>query len=437
MTGRRRSSSFRSIRTAVACAAAMTATGSLLSGCGLVPSASGATKDPVTVMTWAPEGTSATNMPGMPGMAEAYARWVNKQGGINGRELNVITCNERNDTVSAGRCARRAVKEDVAAVVGSYSQHGRSFMSRLEGAGIPYIGGYGASDEEFTSPHSYPVNGGNAALVAGSGRQLSSGCERVALVRPDTISGDQMPSLLDAGLAHGDKPHAVDVRAPEDATQYTEHAELALAGATGSADGTGTVSGACVTAALGDRTDTFFDSFRRLESAGEHIRIASVLGSVQQSLVDRTGGADSPFEGALVTGWYPPANDPAWEPMRDVVREHAFGDNDVDVTDPGVQTTWIAYTVLRQVIESLGDEPVTGHTLRQALDDGVGGKGIDTGGLTPPLSWHYEDLLAVRDFPRTANAMVTFQQVRDGRLVPVREGFVNVAQSLEERYADD
>lgn len=85
-------------------------------------------------MTMAPEKTKATNKPGMPAMAKAYARWINKGGGINGRKLNVITCNEQNDSVRAAECARRAVKEDVAAVVGSYSQYGRSLLSPLEAA---------------------------------------------------------------------------------------------------------------------------------------------------------------------------------------------------------------------------------------------------------------------------------------------------------------
>jgi len=406
------------------------------------------------VMTWAPEGTGAHNMAGMPAMAQTYARWVNKNGGIDGRELKVITCNERNDTVAAGRCARRAASQEVAAVVGSYSQHGRAFMSQLEAAGIPYIGGYGVSDEEFTSPLSYPVNGGHATLLAGNGRQLAAECERVALVRPDTIHGDQMPSLLNAGLEEGHRRPATDVRAPEDATEYTVHGRRALqslvdteapayASAGTELNSTGSAPAApsalddsCVAAALGDRTDTFFDSFRRLRNEDTDVRISSVLGSVQQSLVDRTGSSRSPFEGAYVTGWYPAASDPAWEPMRAVVREHAFGDNRVDVTDPGVQTTWIAYTVLRQVIESLDGEPVTGRALRKTLDNGIGHGGISTGGLTPRLSWRYEDMLVMRDFPRIANATVTYQQVRDGQLVPAREGFVNVAQTLERRFED-
>ncbi|GAB2834868.1 ABC transporter substrate-binding protein [Streptomyces daliensis] len=408
-----------------------------MSGCGVLPgTAEASADDPITVMTWAPENTGATNMPGMPAMAQAYARWVNSKGGINGHPLKVLTCNDHNDTVRAARCAARAAKKDAVAVVGSYSQHGRSFMSSLEGAGIPYIGGYGVADEEFTSPLSYPVNGGLPALIAGNGRQLAAGdCERVSLVRPDTIAGDQLPALLNDGLADGDADagKATDIRAPEAASDYTKQAQQALtaAGADseryGYAKYGGKAKGACVTAVLGGRTDTFFDSFRRLQEDNPQVRTASVLGSLRQSLVNRSGGSDSPLEGAYATGWYPVASDERWDPMKKVVREHAFGDNRIDVTDPGVQTTWIAYTVLHHVLESI-DGGVTAKSVRRALDTGTP---VTTGGLTPKLSWSYENMLAARDFPRIVNAMVTYQRVREGKLVAVREGFIDVERTLE------
>lgn len=96
-------------------------------------------------MTFAPIGTKATNMAGMPGMAKAYERWVNANGGIKGRKLRVITCNEKNTATGAADCARKAITEKAVAVVGSYSQHGRAFMAPLEAEGIPFIGGYGVS----------------------------------------------------------------------------------------------------------------------------------------------------------------------------------------------------------------------------------------------------------------------------------------------------
>ncbi|MFI7318844.1 ABC transporter substrate-binding protein [Streptomyces venezuelae] len=422
MTGWRRTFLPRPSRSAALSAAAVAACASLISGCGVIPGTTGGSgDDPITVMTWAPEKTKATNKPGVPAMAQAYARWVNAHGGLGGRELKVLTCNDHNDSVGAAECARQAVDHDVVAVVGAYSQHGRSFLGPLEVAGIPYIGGYGVTDDEFSSPLSYPVNGGEPALLAGNGRQLAARCDRVSLVRPDTLAGDELPKLLNQGLADGHHKPVSDIRAPEDGTDLTPQAERALKDA-GADNG-------CVTAALGARTDTFYDSFRRTKDDYPPVRISSVLGSVDQSLIDRTGGASGPYEGAYVTGWYPAAGDARWDRMRDVIREQAFGDNRVDPSDAGVQTTWIAYTVLKQAVESLDGGEVSARTLRRALD---GGLRVETGGLTPPLSWRFEDLLAASEFPRLINSGVTFQTVRDGRLVPAREGFVNVEKTLEQ-----
>ncbi|QGV80020.1 ABC transporter substrate-binding protein [Streptomyces ficellus] len=417
--GRRRSSSPSLLRTVAAVGSAC-----LLAGCGVIPGATGGSREPLTVMTWAPENSRATNMPGMPAMGQAYARWVNSQGGVGGRELRVLTCNEGNAPMEAAACARRAVQEGAVAVVGSYSQHGRAFMPRLEAAGIPYIGGYGLSDDEFKSPTSYPVNGGQPALLAGNGLQLADSCDRVSLVRPDSVTGADLPYILNAGLTRGHHRKAADIPTADDAGAYTEEARR-------SREQVGD-DGGCVTAALGEHTANFFDSFRRLPPDGRDVRVSSVLGSVDQPLIDRTGGANGPFEGAYVTGWYPEAGDERWGAMKRVIREHAFADNRIDPADAGVQTTWIAYTVLKSVVESLGDQEITPGAIIHALDRGVR---VDTGGLTPPLRWRYEDMLGTPATPRTVNHQVTFQVVRMGRLVAHKEGFVDVGPTLREAAA--
>lgn len=421
MTGRRRFSFPRPFRTATALAACTAAVGASIVACGVLPGGSAGAREPITVMTFAPEETRATNMPGMPAMAQAYAKYVNEKGGVDGHELRVLTCNEHNTTAGAAACARRAVAEGAVAVVGSYSQNGRAFMAPLEAAGIPYIGGYGVSEEEFTSYLSYPVNGGQAALLAGNGRQLADSCRRVSLVRPDTIAGDDLPVLLNTGLSEGDGRPSTDVRAAEDATEYLAEAERAR-------DEAGSGSG-CVTAVLGERTANFFDSFRRLPGDDGGVRISSVLSSVGQPLIDRTGGAGGPFEGAYMTGWYPEAGDARWGVMRQVIQDHAFGDDRIDPADAGVQTTWIAFTVLRKVIEALDRDSITSSAVSHALDTGVR---VDTGGLTPALRWRFEDMLGVPGFPRIVNPNVTFQVVRDGRLVAQRPGFVNVGRTMSQ-----
>ncbi|AKZ56377.1 Lipoprotein [Streptomyces ambofaciens ATCC 23877] len=434
MTGRRptRSTVLRGLRgrsrasrTGVLSAGALVACVSLTAGCGVVPGTTGGSggDDPITVMTWAPQDTGATNKPGMPAFAQAYARSVNAQGGLGGRELNVLTCNDHNDGVTAAKCARLAVKENVVAVVGSYSQHADSFLPVLEGAGIPYIGGYGITNTEFTSPLSYPVNGGQPALLAGLGSALADSCGPVTLVRPDTIAGDELPVLLDSGLTSGGHERAHDQRAAEDATEYGGQSEQALRRATAGPGDQG-----CVVPVLGDRTGTFMDSFRRAREDHPEVRTATVLGSVDQTTINASGGESGPYEGAYVTGWYPSVSDPGWAGMKKVIKEQAFGDNNVDAADAGVQTTWIAYTVLKEVVESLGDGEVSADTVRRALD---GGLEVGTGGLTPPLRWTFADKLASVGFPRLVNTEVSLQVVRRGHLVSARQKTLDTTRTLQ------
>ncbi|MET9464446.1 ABC transporter substrate-binding protein [Streptomyces sp. NPDC006544] len=402
-----------------------TATGAcLLAGCGALPGGSGGSGgagSTLTVMTFAPEDSRATNMPGMPGMAQTYERWVNAKGGINGHRIRVLTCNEHNTAGGAADCARRAIAEKAVAVVGSYSQHGRAFMAPLEAEGIPFIGGYGVSSEEFQSTLSYPVNGGQPVLLAGAGHQLGRACAKVALVRPDTLAGDSLPLQLNAGLKTNQVPEASDIRAAEDSADYTPQAREALTDSSPAAPAKGAApvkdgkDKGCVAAVLGARTETFFDAFRRADAQNRKPQISSVLGSVSQAMVDRTGGKDSPFEGAYVTSWYPVASDPLWEPMRRAITEQAFGDNSVDPDDSGAQTTWIAYTVFSEAVKRFkADEPITSRKLAQKLNQA---EPFKTGGLTPDLSWRYQDMRAVAGFPRIVNGQVTFQVVQQGRLV--------------------
>ena len=431
MTGRRRNHSTflptitRPIRATAMSAAALMACASLAAGCGVIPGTTGGSGDaPITVMTWAPWDTNATNKPGMPAMATAYAKWINKHGGLNGRKLKVLTCNDHNTSISAAQCARQAVKENVVAVVGSYSEFSDSYFAPLEGAGIPYIGGYGVTTEEFTRALSYPVNGGQPALLAGLGKELASTCGPVTLVRPDSIAGDDLPPLLNAGLTAGGHAAATDQLAADDATEYATQSTRALKSASGGSGKEG-----CVVPSLGDRTDTFMDSFRRDRQDYPAVRTATVLGSVDQTEINSTGGQSGPYEGSYITGWYPVAGDARWDPMKKAINEVAFGDNRIDPADAGVETTWIAYTAFKTVVNSLGNGDITADIVRRALDDGVK---VNTGGLTPTLQWSpRDDNLASVGLARLVNAAVTLQIVRKGVLVSARKGFFDMTKTLD------
>jgi hypothetical protein len=132
-------------------------------------------------------------------------------------------------------------------------------------------------------------------------------------------------------------------------------------------------------------------------------------------------------------------SDARWDAMKKVVNAEAFGDNRIDAADAGVQTTWIAYTVLKKAVESLGNGEVSADSVREALNDGLK---IPTGGLTPTLQWTTRDTWSTADdlatvgFPRMVNAHVTLQVVRGGQLVAAREGFTDVTKTLRNADVD-
>ncbi|MEU9076571.1 ABC transporter substrate-binding protein [Kitasatospora sp. NPDC004745] len=398
---------------AAAAAAALIPTLFSASACGGPADASTNGGD-LTVMTWAPSGTGSADRPGMTALAEAVGQDVNLKGGLNGRRLKVITCNEHNTADGARACAQQAVDAKAVAVLGSYSQWGDAFMPTLERAGIPLIGGYGLSQPEFSSPLSYPVDGGMPALIGGSGRQLvEAGCKAVSLVRPDTPAGDNLLGYLANAL----KPAGIkllDVKAPEQSTDYTAVARKAIGR---------DESGNCITSALAaEPTGNLLDSYRRLNP--KNTRIASVIGSVQQSVVDSTGGDSGPLAGAYVTSWYPPESAKTWDGLRAVVRADTTGGRTIDVSDPGVETTWVAYEVFRMVVEKLtaAGKQVTEKTITALLDSG---EGIDVG-LTPPLNWGTTNMLPSTESPRLVNTWVTYQVVKGGRMTLQQPGFVDV-----------
>ncbi|GLW55301.1 ABC transporter substrate-binding protein [Kitasatospora phosalacinea] len=406
VSGRRRAA------TALAASAAVLPALLSASACG-GPAAADAAGQDVTVMTWAPSGTGAADRPGMTALAEAVGRELNEHGGLNGHRVRILTCNEHDTTDGATACAEQAVNARAVAVVGSASQYGSSFMPILEQAGIPFLGGYGLSSPEFSSPLSYPVNGGLPALVAGSGRQLvEAGCKQIALIRPDTRAGDTLVNYLTSAVARtGIK--VTDVKAPEKSNDYSPYTRRAVGDDR---------PGNCMLSALGaEPTANLLDPYRRANP--KNTQLASVIGSFQQSVVDSTGGDNGPLRGAYATGWFPAEASTVWDGLRETARSYGNGAT-IDVADPGVQTTWVAYAVLRQAVGRIDRSlPVTAKALQVVLDSG---DPIDTAGTTPPLSWGVTNMLPSADSPRLVNTSVTFQQVRGGRLTEQHQGFTDV-----------
>ena len=103
--------------------------------------------------------------------------------------------------------------------------------------------------------------------------------------------------------------------------------------------------------------------------------------------------------------------------------------------DAGVQTTWIAYTVLKAVVESLDEgEVIPDHRPAGPRQRPAG---------SPPAASRRRCAGASRtcspspSFPRLVNAEVTFQVVREGRLVAAPQGLRQHVEDAGERRATE
>lgn len=124
---------------------------------------------PVKIGLIVPEG-GPLDVPAAGDGAEAAAQYANEHlGGLAGHEIEILRCSDKSDGASATACANKMVEEDVAAVViAGAIAGGDQVVPIVTGAGIPYVGGVGASTAELTTPGTFFWTGGALSVLGGA-----------------------------------------------------------------------------------------------------------------------------------------------------------------------------------------------------------------------------------------------------------------------------
>ncbi len=163
---------------------------------------SGLTGDPIKIGQIAPTGTSFYNAPDSIAVAKAAVRGVNARGGIGGRPLELVYCNDEGDPNKATACARKMVSEKVVATVRSITIAGGAQVSAiLQAAGIPDIGRGALIPAEFAAANAYLLDGGVAFPYAAVLRRFADkGGKKVFFAVTESASADATLSTL-TGLA--------------------------------------------------------------------------------------------------------------------------------------------------------------------------------------------------------------------------------------------
>jgi branched-chain amino acid transport system substrate-binding protein len=162
-----------------------------------------ATGEPIRIGMINQDTGAVGAFPELTDAAEAAVSFVNTElGGIDGRPLELITCDTGFSPEGSTACAQRLVSQGVVAVTGGIDIWGTS-ISVLESNEVPYIGGIPVSDPEMRSPISFLFSGGSpgafAAFAAFAVEDL--GAEKIAIMYGDFGSIKLAAEHYGAGVA--------------------------------------------------------------------------------------------------------------------------------------------------------------------------------------------------------------------------------------------
>ena len=195
------------------------------------PTSSG---DPIPIGWIGPLTGPATHVGYSLDGVRAAVKAINSAGGVKGRPLKIVSCDDQFDPNKAADCGRKMARSKVVAVVAAESGLGDRFTPVLEAARIPSVGAIAASVSENKSKLSFPIGSGTAGEVLGQGVLAGKiGCTKVAVAYADVVAAKYVAQgWFAAGLKLVDLKIDKEVPIPPTATDLNTYAEaMAASGA--------------------------------------------------------------------------------------------------------------------------------------------------------------------------------------------------------------
>ncbi len=363
-----------------------------------IPALSG---DPVKTMTITDINSPGAVYPNIHISADAAQEYINANGGINGRPLEVINCDSQGTADGAGTCAREAVSEGVTAVVGSFNFSPDAMIEVLEASGIPYFGECCAlGAKENTSKAAFPFGSIQMYGVGMVKKAVEDGCTNIKGL---IIEGAESfwPPMQEAAkrLGASDKLNPEYVSQPWTVQDQSAQVAQLLAGDTD-----------CVVSVTSETPLTAF--MVAWDAAKPTAKFYGPQGNLNKISAK---GHEEILEGSTVVGIYPDIACTVWDDYRASL-EAISADPAQDYNSLGGLGTWTAYMGFKQVTDSMGDTPVDAASFMTAASTAK----IDLPGMLPLLDFtqewtQYPGLL------RMVNQSVVYSKIQNGDIVPLGE----------------
>jgi ABC-type branched-subunit amino acid transport system substrate-binding protein len=337
------------------------------------------------------EGAKGFSLPTVPDGAEAAAASINAAGGVDGRKIDVITCNDNNDPNGAATCARKAVSEKVVALVGGFSSGQASIVPILTQAKIPWIGAASAAD--FKSPILYLTGGDPASVFFGMAQDFANtGCTNMTSLAEDIGPVRQAEKLVELGAAAAKIKYVKPVFAPENAADWGPSVS--------SAAGEGAK---CLALVMGPTVAP--RAISAIAKDPSKMTMASSEATVPPQAVTALGKAAEGFR--AVVSYEPNGTDtPEAAELTAAVKKIAPS-HDVDTF---TKAGWIAVHIV--ALAAKGTSNLTGASLVNLLPEKI--TKFDTG-LGPVLDFSTPN--PAPDFARVFNRAVYVETVKNGKYV--------------------
>jgi ABC-type branched-subunit amino acid transport system substrate-binding protein len=379
-------------------------------GSGGDDNSAGLSGKPIKIMTIAPVETTGVSFPIFADVAKVFEKWVNDKGGIDGRPVQVIFCDDQGTPTKASDCARKAVSEKVVAVVGGFTFQGDSIVPILEAAKTSWFGGlYAISPLENTSPNVQVIGSGFATYTANGVSPGVDGCKKTVVFTYEGANGDEITEAVSNGLhSVGAPPVFKTVLVPPSVQDYAPQLEQATDGSD------------CIVASLGSVSfPPFFTAFK---ATGGKQRIYAQAGNLFDDMVKSFAPET---QNLVIAGSFGNITSPAWADFRDALEKYNAPGAVSNYNGTAGLGAWAGYLAFQQVVESMSGD-ITAENFLAAAQKAK----IDLPGKVAPVDMS-DRFTQDPNHETQVNRVVSFETVKDGKVLPWQEGkFYDMTEAM-------
>ena len=360
--------------------------------------------EPIKLMTVTTLNAAGPTYENIAITAKLYADYINGQGGINGRPVEVTVCDEKFDPAVATTCARQAVEEGMVSIVGSFTYFAESIVPVISESSITWFGACcPITPAELSSPYSFNIGNQPMYAVGAVKRAVDDGCENINAV---IIDGAQVfiPPMENAIKALG-KSFGDTVILPPTAQDYSAEVAQATSGAD------------CVISII---SETPFITWNTAwTQSGTSARQYGPQGNL--NAISAKGNEEA-TDGDVIVGMYPDISTEPWAEYRAALEAAGIDQEANDFNSLGGLGTWAAYVGFTQIASAIEGE-VTAQSFYEAANSTTN---LDLNGMVPPIDFTKEWTDGLEGYNRLFNRSVVYSKLENGKVVPLTTDFEDV-----------